>query len=418
MPLRYFLVLFFLALATSASAKETASKHNTLTSEQAAEGWISLFDGETLFGWTPTSAANWSVKGGTIHVDSGKSGFLMTNAQFADFELEVEYRCPPETNSGIFLRASRTPKDAAADCIEVNIAPPEDASPTSHLVGRDTIYDKELPRFEKLDSGETVKLDPWDGKWHTLRIVIKQMPDGPASTSLLAVVLDGAPQSLATISKSTTGHIGLQFRRGEIAFRNIRLRPLSLESIFDGKSLAGWNTDKAEASEFKITDQGELQVLNGRGQLESDKSYGDFLMQFDCRVDGDGLNTGMFFRCIPGDFMMGYECQISNAMKEGDATQPFDCGTGGFFRRQNARRIVAKDHEWFTLTLSATGPQMAAWVNGHQVSDWTDERQEHENPRKGLRTKPGTLAIQGHDPTTDIRFRNVRIVELPETNDQ
>ena len=111
--------------------------------------------------------------------------------------------------------------------------------------------------------------------------------------------------------------------------------------------------------------------------------------------------------------MMGYECQIQNGMKDGDPTQPVDCGTGGFFRRQNARRIVAKDREWFTMTLVADGPHMAAWVNGYPVSDWTDTRKPNENPRRGLRTEPGTLAIQGHDPTTDLRFRNMRIVELP-----
>ena len=57
---------------------------------------------------------------------------------------------------------------------------------------------------------------------------------------------------------------------------------------------------------------------------------------------------------------------------------------------------------------------MAAWVDGQQVSDWTDTRKPHENPRKGLRLEPGTLAIQGHDPTTDLRFRKLRIVEMPE----
>ena len=57
---------------------------------------------------------------------------------------------------------------------------------------------------------------------------------------------------------------------------------------------------------------------------------------------------------------------------------------------------------------------MAAWVNGYQVSDWTDTRAKNENPRNGLRLAKGTLAIQGHDPTTNLSFRNLRITELPE----
>ena len=109
--------------------------------------------------------------------------------------------------------------------------------------------------------------------------------------------------------------------------------------------------------------------------------------------------------------MMGYECQIHNGF-DGDRNKPVDCGTGGIFRRQDARSVVANDKEWFSMTLIAEGPHIAAWVNGRQVSDWTDKRKPHENPRKGLRLDPGTLMIQAHDPTTDILFRNIRAVEM------
>ena len=110
--------------------------------------------------------------------------------------------------------------------------------------------------------------------------------------------------------------------------------------------------------------------------------------------------------------MMGYECQIHNGFLDGDRSQPEDCGTGGIFRRQDARYIVANDEQWFRLTLIADGPHMAAWVDGYQVSDWTDERPDDENPRRGRRLQAGTLMLQGHDPTTDISFRNLQISEL------
>jgi hypothetical protein len=45
------------------------------------------------------------------------------------------------------------------------------------------------------------------------------------------------------------------------------------------------------------------------------------------------------------------------------------------------------------------------------VADWTDTRAPHANPRKGLRQEPGTIMLQGHDPTTDLSFRNLRIAE-------
>jgi hypothetical protein len=47
------------------------------------------------------------------------------------------------------------------------------------------------------------------------------------------------------------------------------------------------------------------------------------------------------------------------------------------------------------------------------VADWTDARPANENPRQGKRLAAGTITLQGHDPTTNLLFRNLRIAELP-----
>ena len=100
--------------------------------------------------------------------------------------------------------------------------------------------------------------------------------------------------------------------------------------------------------------------------------------------------------------MAGYESQIHNGFLEGDRTRPVDCGTGGIFRRQNARRVVADDFAWFRKTIIADGPHMAVWVNGFQVTDWTDKRPPDPNPRRGLRLR----SRHDHDPGArpDDRF--------------
>jgi hypothetical protein len=131
-------------------------------------------------------------------------------------------------------------------------------------------------------------------------------------------------------------------------------------------------------------------------------------------VNGDGLNSGVFFRTLREGRWMGYESQINNVVQDGDRTKPADFGTGAIYRRQPARRVVPGDHQWFTKTIVADGPHFAVWVNGYQVTDWTDTRPEKENPREGLRLGPGVIAIQGHDPTTDFLFRKIGIAELPE----
>lgn len=379
-------------IAVVAAAISDADEPKLLPDELVRDGWIELFDGQSLFGWRATSDADWQVTDGAIHVTGGERGFLMTTTPFADYELHVEFRAPAATNSGIFLRTSGDPQDPARDCYELNIAPPSNPFPTGSLVGRG----RWTPKEPTPDFG--------DGQWHRFDVTA----DGPRIT----VRVDGRlAQEYVDESPLGRGYIGLQLNDGAVALRNIRLRPLGLEPIFNGRDLTGWRP--AGASRTEVTDDGEMRITGGSGQLESEGQYGDFTLQLECRVDGDGLNSGVFFRSIPGELMNGYESQIHNGYRDDDPTRPVDCGTGGIFRRQNARRIVARDHVWFAKMIIADGPHMAVWVNGYPVSDWTDTRQPDDNPRRGLRTEPGTLCIQGHDPTTDLRFRNIRIVELP-----
>lgn len=380
-------------LALLPSPAPAAGEPNTLTPEEVADGWLLLFDGQTLFGWSAASKANWSVRDGAIQVSEGEKGLLHTNSQFADYELLVDFQAQADTNSGVFLRTSPVVPEGRqgvlTKCYELNIAPPANAFPTGSFVQRK----KAEAVAESAD-------------WRTFRVL--------AQGGKFEVQLDG--QSVLRYDDPAPlgrGYIGLQFNSGPVSFRNIKLRPLGYRPIFNGKDLSGWKTYPDMASVFSVTPEGWLNVKNGRGQLESAASYEDFTLRLDVYVNGKGLNSGVFFRCIPGETMNGYECQIQNAFVDNDRTKPKDCGTGGFFRRQDARRVVADDFEWFAMTLHVVDNRMAAWVNGYPVSDWSDQRQPDPNPRKGQRLEAGTLQIQGHDPTTDLSFRDIEIVEVP-----
>ena len=136
------------------------------------------------------------------------------------------------------------------------------------------------------------------------------------------------------------GHIGLQYNGGKAEFRNIKLKPLGLASLFNGKDLTGWKEFPKLKSKFTVTPEGWLNVQNGKGQLETVGQFGDFVLQLECVSNAKNLNSGLFFRCIPGDEMNGYESQIHNGFKDGDRSKPIDCGTGGIFRRVNARLVV------------------------------------------------------------------------------
>ena len=77
---------------------------------QAEDGWISLFDGKTLKGWTSAThgRAEYSVKDGTIYgrtVEGSPNSFLTSDREFADFEFEFEVRVHDSLNSGVQIRS-------------------------------------------------------------------------------------------------------------------------------------------------------------------------------------------------------------------------------------------------------------------------------------------------------------------------
>ena len=381
------LVSFVLGLAVSSNISAD-EQPNTLSRAEVADGWILLFDGKTDFGWKAASKANWKVADGMISVSEGEKGLLCTTSEFGDYVLKADFRAEKSTNSGIFLRTQAQPTNPAVDCYELNIAPDDNPFPTGGFVAR-----------KKSDGGHTT------GDWQSFEVT--------AEGSHFKIKLDGRPVLEYTDPKSLPrGLIGLQLNSGPVAFRNIKLKPLGLKPIFNGRDLSGWKNHPESKSVFSVTPKGELNVKNGRGLLESEARFGDFVLQFEAFSNGKELNSGIFFRSIPGEFANGYENQIHNGYKDGDRSKPKDFGTGGIYRRQPARKVVPNDFEWFANTLVVSGNHMAVWVDGYQVTDWTDTRAPNANPRQGLRFEAGTLGIQGHDPTTDLSFRNLRAAEL------
>ncbi|MEL7498825.1 MAG: DUF1080 domain-containing protein [Planctomycetota bacterium] len=360
-----------------------------LTQDEILDGWISLFDGRTLFGWKPVYEADWKVKKGEIQVSSGERGLLRTTSQFDDFEMVLFFKTPESSNSGVFIRTSPDPKDVLSDCYEINIV-----SSKLHKYSTGAIVARAKTDLE---------VEP--NEWHQMRV----LADGPK----IKVWIDGEKATEFIDPKPIgRGYIGLQFNEGDAAFKDISIKPLNQKSLFDGSDLEQWNTDQALESRFKLTDDQALSVLGGRGQIESKDQFGDCIISLQCQSNAKGLNSGLFFRCIPGDLMNGYESQIQNEFEKGDRRKPKDCGTGGIFRRSNARRVNADDQTWFAKTIIATGPHISVWVNGYQVTDWTDQRMPHENPRNGYRAEAGTIILQGHDPTTDLLFKSIRAKEL------
>jgi hypothetical protein len=161
-----------------------------------------------------------------------------------------------------------------------------------------------------------------------------------------------------------------------------------------------------------------IHVEKGPGQLETEGTYGNFVLQIAIRTNPANAkqhpNSGVFFRGTPKTWWSGYESQIRNEYSDGDPTKPVDFGTGAIYRNQPTRKIVAKDGEYFTKTIVADGRQISVWVDGYPVTSWHDDKPEGTSVRnKEAVLKPGVISLQAHDPTTNLDFRGIRIVELP-----
>lgn len=377
-------------LSAADDEKPENRRLNQLNRAEIDDGWISLFDGHSMFGWKANNTSvNWQIKDGIVWADAGDPGLLVTTTEFNHFELKCDFRLSKSGNSGVFLRSLFTPKDPAVDCYELNVCDSHPGFPTGSLVG--------VVKADTPSVGE--------GEWKTFHVRVEG--------SLVQVKLDGKTVLDYTEKRPNVrqrGFIGLQKNAGKAEYRNIFLKPLVMASRFNRENLSGWTVVPGSKSQFTAEEE-TIRIKNGPGFLYSAGSgYKDFVFQTQVKTNGKGLNSGIFFRSMPPTEKApsnGYELQIQNGFKDDDRTKPADFGTGAIYRRVPARRVVSNDFEWFNVTLVAVGAHFSVWVDGEMVTDWTDDRKPDENPRKGLRTDYGPFILQGHDPTTDVQFRKM-----------
>ncbi len=383
-----------LAVLASPAIDTADAAHNTLTKQEIADGWILLYDGETLYGWAKHGGGKWKSEDGTLMAESGTDGWIGTRTEFSDFILKLQYRISGNGNSGIFFRMHPDAKDLGKDGYEMQIWDKDKDNPTGSLYN---VATAEHP------GGKLVtKVEEWQD------VMIS------AEGRHIHVVLNGTQVIHVDDFKHHRGVIGLQYHYEgmKVEFRNIKLKPMNTKPIFNGKDLDGWKAIPERKSVFSVTPEGWLNIKNGNGDIQTVGEWGDFVLQLDIISNGKHLNSGVFFRGEAGEFWQGYESQIRNQWKGDDRTKPVDYGTGGIYNRQPARKVVSTDNEWFTKTLVATGNHIAVWINGYQVTDFTDKRKVGTNARESCKLGKGIISLQGHDPTTDLSFRNMKIASM------
>ncbi|MCA9193791.1 MAG: DUF1080 domain-containing protein [Planctomycetales bacterium] len=358
------------------------------------EGWVRLFDTQTLHGWSIVGDANWQIADGSILVDAGEQSYLCTNLSLSNYELKVDFRSDAQTNSGVFLRTQPEPTDVAEECLELNIAPPDNPSPTGSFVQR-----------KKLEPSDLGDFDPT--QWHTYHIRL----DGDHVSVRLD---DRLVMELEDSSSLRPGHISLQHNSGRVEFRNVLLRPISGQTLKLGDDWeTDWTKSEKESDQLAVeVKQDGLHLQGGLGQLQSKSDWDNFILQASYTLAKPEVNSGIFFRCIRDNMLDGYECQVNHSVINNDPMSPGDAGAGAIFRRQAARMVVGDGTQPTFLTLLAKSNYIYSWVNGIPVCEFFDQREADENPRRGLRLAAGPISLQGHDPTTDVIYHRLSISRI------
>lgn len=107
--------------ATTSKSEEKSAVPNQLTQKEKDAGWVLLYDGKTSDGWHGYGhkpfPANWDTADGTLHCNgSGRGeagakagGDIVTDKEYENFTLKLEWKISEGGNSGIFYLGKEDP---------------------------------------------------------------------------------------------------------------------------------------------------------------------------------------------------------------------------------------------------------------------------------------------------------------------
>lgn len=185
------------------------------------------------------------------------------------------------------------------------------------------------------------------------------------------------------------------------------------QSLFDGKSLEGWDAEDHDEC-FKVRDGS---IVAGGGPLARLSYVGpvnkhDF-KNFELKIEvmaKPGSNGGVFFHTGPQSKFLkkGYEAQVCNSC--GDKRQ-----TGSLLVVEDHETSPVKDDEWFEYHILVSGKRIVLRVNGKTTVDYTEPANlKRPDSWEDRVLSHGLIALQAHDPKSTVLYRKIRVKVLPD----
>lgn len=213
--------------------------NNSLTDQEAKDGWKLLFDGRTTDGWHLYNRGRvpsaWIVDSGTLYCKpDGKleHGDLITDKEYENFDLQFEWKIIKYGNSGVFIdviedTSIRTAWASGPEYQLLEASNPDNANPlkkSGSLFGL----------FPQLNPAEPKPF----GEWNQSRIVqsngkvefylngIKTIEEDFKSPAWADTVAKSHFAMFPQFGKHTKGKIGLQDWSKGVSFRNLKIKEL------------------------------------------------------------------------------------------------------------------------------------------------------------------------------------------------
>ncbi len=183
--------------------------------------------------------------------------------------------------------------------------------------------------------------------------------------------------------------------------------------LFNGKNLSGW-TQRGGKADYKVVDGtivGYSKVNTENSFLCTKQTYGDFILEFEFRVD-DALNSGVQLRSesrkdYQNGRVHGYQFEIDPSSRAWTGGIYDEARRGWLYplTKNPAAQSAFKNNQWNSARIEAIGNSIRTWVNCIPCADLIDNK-----------TTIGFIALQVHTIGNDaskagktIAWRNIRI---------